>query len=495
MTILRDYQEQLIVNARISLATHRHILVQSMTGSGKTKTFARMVSMSAKKGKRILIVSHRIEIIQQNAAACREEGVDVATITPRSRKIPKEKVASGMAQTLLQRVKKPEWVEYVKSIDMLIIDEAHDSSCNFLFSVITPECYVIGFSATPVRYGNQRQLGLDYDDIVTGPSAQYLIDRKYLCRCRLFSLDAPKMDDVDYDYGRGDYSLKSMSRKFETKPRYVGTVNNWERIAKGTKTIVFCCSSEQAIEITKEFCNRGYKAKYSLSGSFDDDDEYSDERKEIIRAFAANEFDILVNVGQMVAGIDVPDIKTCVLCYSTMSLTKYLQSIGRASRPHPSKNGEFLCLDMGANFERLGRYEDDRQWYLWHNTSKGGGPAPTKICSGCNRLVPVQAKDCPFCGYHFQSKQEIYEVELQEILAARKDGGKETNREYVARKKLEGWSNTRILASVCKKNPKNAKEVFMDVIQILRTGHGEKINPQYWHFFKQNILNKRKATE
>jgi superfamily II DNA or RNA helicase len=303
------------------------------------------------------------------------------------------------------------------------------------------------------------------------------------------------MDDVDFDYGRGDYSLTQMANKFKSKTRYTGTVDNWERIAKGTKTIVFCCSSEQTIEITKEFVKRGYRAKYCLSGSFDEDVEYSGERKEIIDAFARNEFDILVNLGILVAGFNEKSVKTCVLCYSTISVTKYLQSIGRASRPHPSKNGEFLLLDMGANFEKLGRYEDDRKWYLFHNTGKGGGPAPVRECDiekgGCGRILPIQVQDCPFCGYHFPTKQEEYEVELQEIVAKPNDGP-ETIQQYAARKKLEGWSNPRILASLCAKNPHNQKEVFMKAIEVLNTNHGAKITPAYWFFFKKNILSKKK---
>ena len=493
--ILRDYQEQLIVDARKSLAQHRRIIVQSTTGSGKTKTFARMIKLSVNRNNKILIVAHRIEIVKQNARACRDEGVDVTIISPKLKKIPTTQVCSAMAQTLLRRVEKEDWLAFVKSFDMLVIDEAHDASSNFMFDYISDKCFVMGFTATPVRYGNQRQLGLDYDDIVTGPSVQYLIDHKYLCRCRLFSLDAPKMDDVEFDYGRGDYSLAQMSKKFQSRPRYVGAVDNWERLAKNTKTIVFCCSSEQTIEITKEFCKRGYRAKYCLSGSFDEDDEYSGERREIMDAFYRDEFDILVNFGIATTGLDVPQIKTCILCYSTISLTKYLQCLGRAARPHPTKNGEFICLDMGGNYEKLGRYEDERHWYLWHNTSKGGGPAPVKECprekGGCGRLVPIQDSECPFCGYHFPTRQEIYEVQLQEIVA-RKNSEKETLEQYVARKKLQGWKNNWILRDVCQKNPDNQKEVFMRAIDILQTKHGERINPKYWYFFKENVLKKKK---
>ena len=469
--------------------------MQAPTGAGKSLIIGEITRLCSLKGSKVLVVAHRTEIVNQNAEAIEERETPCSVISPKTRATPTTSASSGMAQTLLRRVEKEEWASYIASIDMLIIDEAHDSSANFLFDHISKDCYVVGFTATPVRYGNQRQLGYDYNDIVLGPQVQELINLGFLCKCRLFSLDAPKMDDVDFDYGRGDYSLTQMANKFKSKARYTGTVDNWERLAKGTKTIVFCCSSEQTIEITKEFVKRGYRAKYCLSGSFDEDAEYSGERKEIIDAFARNEFDILVNLGILVAGFNEKSVKTCVLCYSTISVTKYLQSIGRASRPHPSKNGEFLLLDMGANFEKLGRYEDDRKWYLFHNTGKGGGPAPVRECDiekgGCGRILPIQVQDCPFCGYHFPTRQEEYEVELQEIVAKPNDGP-ETIQQYAARKKLEGWSNPRILASLCAKNPHNQKEVFMKAIEVLNTNHGAKITPAYWFFFKKNILSKKK---
>lgn len=490
---LRPYQSDLINRTRKSLAENRRVIMQAPTGAGKSLIIGEMSRLCSLKGSKVLVVAHRTEIVSQNAEAIEEREVSCSIISPKTKNTPTTLVASAMAQTLQRRVEKEEWKEYMASIDILIIDEAHDSSANFLFDHISPECYVIGFTATPVRYGNQRQLGYDYNDIVLGPQVQDLIDLGFLCRCRLFSLDAPKMDDVDFDYSRGDYSLAQMAQKFKSTTRYIGTVDNWERIAKGTKTIVFGCSSEQVIELTKEFVKRGYRAKYLLSGGFDDDAEYSGERKQTIDAFARDEFDILVNLGIAVAGLNIKSIKTCVLCFSTISITKYLQATGRASRPHPSKNGEFLLLDMGTNFEKLGRYEDNRKWYLFHNTGKGGGPAPVRECpedkGGCGRLLPIQVQDCPFCGYHFPTKQEEYHVELQEIVA-RPNNGKETIKQYAARKKLEGWSNNRILASLCVKNPDKKKEVFMEAIDVLNTNHGAKISPKYYYFFCKNILKK-----
>ena len=81
----------------------------------------------------------------------------------------------------------------------------------------------------------------------------------------------------------------------------------------------------------------------------------------------------------LLAGFDCPDIKVCILNYSTLSITKYLQSIGRGARIAPNKK-EFFILDFGNNIDRHGLYEQDRNWSLWHDEGSNGGLQPSKLC-------------------------------------------------------------------------------------------------------------------
>lgn len=490
MISLRPYQSEAISEIRTALGLYRRIIFQLPTGGGKGVMLGALSSMGLKKGSKVLILAHGEEIIRQDAGHAVKFGAEVDVVLAKTRKIPKGNCVCMMAQTAQQRVKKPEWLEWIRSFDLVILDECHRSEFNFIFDVVNQNTFFIGLSASPARYGQQRQLGLDYGAVVTGPSVKRLIGEGFLCRCRLFSLDAPSMDDVEWSTGRGDYNLGQMAAKFKSRARYVGAVENYQRICNGQKCLVFCCSSEQTIEITKAFNERGILAKYALSGDFDEDEDYSGERKDVVDAFARGEFPILVNYGLFTTGLDIPDIKVVMLMFSTTSLVKYLQCLGRASRPAPGKDGEFLCLDFGRNYERLGRYEDDREWGVWHNTGAGGGVAPVKECKGCGRLVPVSWTDCQFCGYHFPSKQEVYQAELQEIVA--KEGEEESLEQYVAKKKLAGWKNDWILRDVCQKNPENQKDAFMKAIEVLRTAHGEKLDARYWKFFKDHKLGKVK---
>lgn len=489
---LRPYQAKAINEVREALAKYRRVLFQSPTGSGKGVVLGTIASLSHAKGKKILIACHRIEIVKQNIKQAERMGIECAMISPKQRNVPAEQASCAMVQTLQRRVQKDEWAEYLKSIDLLMIDEAHIANFSWLFNYISDKCFVVGFSATPCRQGNaQPQLGLEYRALVTGVSIKELIAQGYLCKCKLYSIDAPKLDDVEWDYARGDYALGQMAQKFKSRAKYVGAVDNYERLINGKKTIIFCCSSEQCIEITKAFNERGIKAKYLLSASFDEDSEYSDERAKLLDDFANGEFQVLVNLGCAVAGTDIPSIEAVILMYATTSVAKYLQSIGRSARIAPNKNGVFYCLDFGGNYERLGRYEDDRLWGLWHNTSAGGGVAPTKICPQCGAMIAVMYSDCPFCSYHYPSKQEVYEAELQEI-AERSEGEVETLEQWVARKKLEGKKTNWILVNICINNPDNQKEAFMRAIDVLRSQHGEKLSPKYYYFFRKNILDKVK---
>lgn len=486
---LRDYQKESVDELRVALRSYRHVIFQLPTGGGKGVVIGAVSSMALSKGNRILILAHSEEIIKQDAAHCGRWGAETAVVLSKTKKAPGAPCVCMMAQTARQRVKKDDWLRWFRGFKMIILDECHRAEFDFVFDIVLSETYVIGLSASPARYGCQRQLGLDYEAIVTGPTVQDLIDLGFLCKCRLFSLDAPRMDDVEWSAGRGDYNLSQMADKFKSQARYVGAVENYQRICPGEKCLVFCCSSEQTIQVTKAFCEAGIDARYCLSGDFDEDDEYSGERKDVIDGFARGDFPVLVNFGLFTTGLDIPDIKVVMLMFSTTSLVKYLQCLGRASRPAPGKNGEFICMDFGLNFERLGRYEDDREWGVWHKTGAGGGVAPTKICPQCQKMIAVQYSDCPFCGYHFPTKQETFRAELQEIVDKRNYDRKQTVEEYVAQMKLQGKNTNWILVQVCIMNSKEKKSAFQRAAKVLG------LNPKYYYFFSKNILSKVKITE
>lgn len=444
----------------------------------------------------MLILTNRTEILTQNGGALERFGIDVHYIDPRHRNVPTKNVAVGMSQTLKRRIESTEWQEYAKSVELLIVDEAHVCDHDFIYPYLSDKCFRLLVTATPRRQGKQAQLGNFANAMVTGVSVKELIKLGYLTPARHFTIAAPKLDDVEIDGNTKEYNQKSLAKKFEDKRVYSGVIDEWFRICPNRKTIMFCVSSTQAIECTKLFVERGISAKYVLSGKFDDDSAYSGDRSDVMDAFKNNEFQVLVNVGVCTAGTDIVDISCVIANYATTSMTKWRQSIGRSSRICNGKK-DFIILDAGDNISRLGFFEQDIEWSLWHDESKGGGIQMMKECptdkidinhkKGCGNLVPTTCRICPCCGHRFVTEKDEVQLHLEEVA----ENEEEDLVAWAAKKKLEGWKLSRVLINVCLANVGEERKAFIEVYTKLY-GKTEEEARKYWFVFKKNVWSKIK---
>lgn len=498
MITLRPYQEQSVNEIRQALAQYRWVLFQLGTGGGKTIIFSDIATKASKIGRKILILSNRIDILKQNASALMDVGLDVEFIDADHPKLPTSRCCVAMAQTLKRRIEYPEWQEYVRSVELCITDEAHCCDHDFVYSYLSPSCFRLLVTATPRRQGKQAQLGDFAKAMVTGVSIKELIRLGYLTPARHFTVAAPKLDDVDVDPNTREYNQKSLAKKFEDKTLYKGVIDEWFRICPDRKTMVFCVSSKQAIEFTKMLVERGISAKYVLSGKFEDDSEYSGERSEVIEAFRRNEFQVLVNVGIAVAGVSIDDITCIVANYATTSMTKWRQSIGRGSRICKGKE-DFIILDAGDNIRRLGFFEQDIQYSLWHDESQGGGMQMLKECDptkpdrngkyGCSQLIPQTCRVCPACGRICVDEKWDYVLHLEEV----KENAEEDSIEsYVTARRLEGWSLPRILINLCSANSDNMRKAFIRGYMALSPTKTEQDAGKYYYVFMKQFGNKIK---
>ena len=499
MIQLRPYQQRLMDETKRAMLLYKHILTVLQQGGGKSFILSFMIKGASEKQSKTLALTHRQEIYKQNSEIVENLNVDFQLITPKTTRLGNKMCHIAMAQTLKSRCEtNPEYVEMIKSKDLIIIDEAHRGEFDFIFDYISPETYIVGLTGTPERRGNQTQLGLLWDCIVTEITPNELIKYNHILRSRPFAFQAPKIEDVQWNYGTGDWNQKDMAKLFEKKERYSGVVKNWKRICPGTKTLVFATSGKHCVALTKEFCDAGISAKYLLTSSDQDAgdyEKYSGKREDVLSAYSKGEFAVLVNIDILSTGYNEPSIETVILDMATESYSKYSQAAGRGCRSFEDQKYYYL-LDFGGNVEKHGKPEDARRHSLWHNASKGGGIAMTKECpkekGGCGRLIHIGYTDCPFCHYHFPTDSDIYEVELKEIIGDVKDMSDMTLEQYVANRKLAGWKNDWILKNVCMKNSSNEKEAFMKAIKVLKTGHGENISPKYWAMFKKYKLSPNK---
>lgn len=65
----------------------------------------------------------------------------------------------------------------------------------------------------------------------------------------------------------------------------------------------------------------------------------------------------MTNCGVLTTGFDYPELDTIVVARPTMSLVLWYQIVGRAIRPHRSKNSAWI-VDLCGNIQRFGKVED-----------------------------------------------------------------------------------------------------------------------------------------
>ena len=498
MIRLRAYQERAVEEIREALNKYRRVLFCAPCGMGKTICFSYIAGKQYNLDRKVLIISNRCEILEQNGGAIENFGINIAYINPKNKKIPKSKIVCAMAQTLKRRVLKPEWEEYIRSFDFYIIDECHSCDSDFIHPYIGEQAFLLGCSATPVRRSHQAQLGYFYKAMVESVSVKELIGLGYLSKSHHYSIVAPSLDGLKIDSGTGDYNRQQLATRYESKKLYVGIVDEYLRLTPHKKAICFCVSARQAIDMTKEFLDNGVSARYILSGSFDEDSTYSGKRDEVFEAFKRNEFEVLVNVSVCTAGFDQRDIEVVILNFATVSLSKYLQAVGRGSRITDTKH-DFYVLDAGCNVSKFGVYEAERKFCLWHDDHKSSGVMALKECDtakkdcngkfGCGQLVPSTVKVCPACGYVFRTEQYEYQLHLEEVAES---SGDDTIAGMVAKRKMDGWSTARIMVQVCLRNAGQERKAFIEAYRVLNPHKDINDALKYWYGFKKQVWDKMK---
>lgn len=435
-------------------------MLSDFTVTHNTIIFSYISQNAIPKGKKVLILTDRTELLTQAGGTLGHFNINPYMIKAGAKIIDHRKSCFiAMSQTLRNRINKPEWQGWItKEIDIVIIDEAHIQEFNYIFeSGLLDDKIVIGFTATPSRSGKMRQLGLDYERMVRGPQVKELVNKGYLVNCDIYDCGSPSMENVSINSKTNDYNYNSMANAFDKPNLYAGLLKNYEKYTPGQKMIVFCCNVKHAIKTCISFAEKGYQVKFVTSKkskpkkppqeategkkqkyleslkAFEYYEEnyskFSGSRKTVINWFSKTDGAILVNVDMLTKGFDEPSIEVVALYRATKSITLYLQMIGRGSRINEGKPN-FTLFDFGGNVQRLGSYEQNREWSLWHEEKKGGGGVPPlKDCgltnkgkpiigsgnvkNGCKRLIPISLDLCPFCGFKYPEKDPAKEIELE----------------------------------------------------------------------------------
>lgn len=417
---LRPYQSELIKNTRALMAQGaKSILIQSPTGSGKTLLTAHMLHTAAQKGMASFFVVHRRELIKQSTQAFALEGLRHGIIAAGFQEDRRHLVQIASVQTLARRFRR------YRQPRLVVWDECHHlaaGSWSKLFASF-PQAFHIGLSATPERLDG-RGLEKFFQEMIHGPSVEWLIQNKFLSNYRLY---APTRPDLSQVHTRmGDF-VQSEVTSIIDKPGITGDViQHYKRFCYGKRAVVFCVSIAHSSHVVEQFNAAGIKAAHV------DGETPQEERDEKINAFKNGNVKILSNVELFGEGFDVPAIEAAILLRPTQSLALFLQTCGRALRPSPGKEYAVI-LDHVGNFERHGLPDDDRTWSLMGNrgerSRKQDSPNSVKVCPKCFAAQFSGRPVCQFCQFVFETRQRDIE---------QKDGDlSEIDKEAIRRQRLK----------------------------------------------------------
>ena len=414
-------------------------MVQMPTGTGKTYLMAEVVahpqphscvpsvasqqSWSARaklaypspfpKGgePRVLVVAHRIELIEQISQTLERFGIDHGLIVSGKPIDATKRVQVASIQTLTRRLGQttpsddtpptqegritqttpsndtPPTQEGRIDFSLIIIDEAHHAVAETYRMLWDrwPEARFLGLTATPCRLNGAPFTDL-FDTLLQSWSIREFIQKGWLSdldyvSVRSDSIAVRKVASLDKRGADGDYQTKQAALVLDTEESIEHLYRSYKEFADGKKGIVYAINREHARHIAEYYSERGLRCAVI------DSKTPAKERQRIVEGYKASPpaplqlargvpvpgIDILVNVDIFSEGFDVPEVEFIQLARPTLSLSKYLQQVGRGMRVAKGKS-EVVILDQVGLYLMFNLPTSDRNWqstFLGRTSGKG----------------------------------------------------------------------------------------------------------------------------
>lgn len=429
MKPLRPYQ----TDARYQLNTlvngGRNPVFVSPTGTGKTWTAIGTIADRVALGKRVYVLTPQIEIFKQWVRDLATAGLNPGTIADGKVEGASRSVYVVMPLTLANLL--PYIPEEIYP-DEIWTDEAHHAAADTWETIYDRfrAARRVGLTATPQRTDGK---GLDhlYTDIVSTITMREAIDAGFLAR------PLPVVPEVylgKVGIKNGEFDPQEQAAALG-KTQIVGDViGNYGYVFSGLPVLVACSTFDHAADMTAAFCEAGWRFEHIHSNLA------PAERARMIREIRTGKLNGLCTVGIGIEGMDIPGLYGLLWLRRTMSLTIYLQFVGRVLRPLPGKPYGII-LDFVGNLFIHGYPEADRAWTLQGRGEPGGtggsGPEPLvmRICPFCGVANAAVNTSCHFCGADLDSeeakaarKRKLPAMVDGELVAVESDGQAEAIR-------------------------------------------------------------------
>lgn len=341
--MLRPYQEEARRSVKDAwLSGIKRTLLVLPTGTGKTIVFAKITEDCVRKGKRVLILAHRGELLDQAAEKIKKAtGLGCAVEKAEQSCLDSWfHVIVGSVQSLQResRLKKfkPQY------FDIIIIDEAHHAISNGYQRVLQhfDSANVLGVTATPDR-GDMRNLGEYFDSLAYEYTLPKAIKEGYLAPIKALTIPL-KLDINSVSMQSGDFAVGELSTALD--PYLEQIAQEMQTYCKDRKTVVFLPLIKTSQKFTEILNQSGFRAA-EVNGN-------SEDREQVLKDFDQGRYNVLCNSMLLTEGWDCPSVDCVIVLRPTKVRSLYSQMIGRGTRLYPGKQ-ELLVIDFLWLTERL----------------------------------------------------------------------------------------------------------------------------------------------
>jgi superfamily II DNA or RNA helicase len=303
------------------------------TGTGKTVLFGHVAHRW--NNGRVLVIAHRDELIRQAESKLQQ-------ITQEQIGIEKaDERADGAGYIMpfhivvasIQSISRPKRLERYKpnAFGLIIVDEAHHSLAETYKRVLNyfTDATGLGVTATPDR-ADELALGEMWKSVAFDYQLPQAIDDGYLVRIEQQYVFVDSLDLSGCKSNREDLLTEDLERIMLVEENLHRVVQPTIELAGDRKTLVFATTVAHAHRMC-EIANRHRPGLAEVvSGETPDD-----ERKEILRRYAAGDLQYLFNCMIATEGWDCPGVEVVAIARPTKSRALYTQMIGRGTRPLP----------------------------------------------------------------------------------------------------------------------------------------------------------------
>lgn len=332
---LRPYQAAAkdAIFAEWDKGTQRTLLVLP-TGCGKTIVFAKVTEDCVRKGKRVLILAHRGELLEQAAdKIAKSTGLQCAFEKAEQSCIGSwYRITVGSIQSLMRDKRLNQFSsDYFGTI---IIDEAHHCLSDSYQKVLNhfAAADVLGVTATPDR-GDMKNLGSYFESLAYEYTLPKAIKEGYLSPIKALTIPL-KIDMLEVGMQSGDFKASDIGTVLD--PYLYRIAEEMEKHCSNRKTVVFLPLVKTSQKFTEILNSRGFRAA-EVNGE-------SEDRKEILQAFDADKYNVLCNSMLLTEGWDCPSVDCIVVLRPTKVRSLYCQMVGRGTRLSPQTGKTHLLL-------------------------------------------------------------------------------------------------------------------------------------------------------